>query len=167
MPQRPQTTVLKLLDVARDLRLGEALVPPEIVRTVHSARAALTDDGRIADEALGSLPWQVRDAHVAGPVALGHVPGVAWRFPQPVRAVMASPFAETAPATGPLTIVLTVNGADTDNVSIPKGATQPLTYPQMSVPIPAGAIVRWRIQSTGGAANVTLSLFYVPDSGGA
>lgn len=52
MGQSPATTLMNLLQVGRDLGLARALLPPEVVRTVHAARGALTDDSRITDAAL-------------------------------------------------------------------------------------------------------------------
>jgi len=163
MKQSPGTTLIRLLDVGRDLHLGESLVPPETVRTVHAARIALTDDGRATEEALRSLVGQQRIAfHLAGAVEAGTSLGGIYDFPQGARIHRISAHARVAPTSGPFTGRILVDGVVADVGSIQPGTTSIATG--ASITVPPGGVVTLNVTSDGGAEDVTVSVFFTNGS---
>ena len=131
----------------------------------RAMRQAFRTDGKLRPDALtAALPWMRLDALVPGAPALGPLPVVAWRFPQPCTIHRLDALCTTVP-TGTFGVWLTVNGADAENVAISAGQSSGTSG--AAIAVPAGGIVRWRVSSIGGAADLTLTIHYTITQGGA
>lgn len=156
MGQRPQTTILNLLDFARSIDLGSALLPPEAVRSIRASNQALMEDGRLAPGAMTELAWREREWFFAGPLTTGIRIGSEKDVPQGgvIRLIRAR--AKTAPSTGPCTIILHADDV-TENVSIAKGAMTANSPAQITVA--PGGLLWLDIIADGGAEDVTVTAF--------
>src|SRR5699024_11970560 len=118
--QRPQTTILNLLDFARDIGLGEALLSPQMVRAMTASNRALYDDGRLTPEATKNLDWREREWYFPAAVPTGS--GVGARKPVPqggVLRLITIP-ANVPPSSRTSTFRVHAGGAS-ETISVPQG----------------------------------------------
>lgn len=159
MSQDPHTTILNILQFARDLGLDDALYGDELVRAVRTTERALTDDGRLTSLGRSSLPEQ--SFHVIVPPSTS--PGVLDpRFPIPSASQIVRIVAiATGNASATFSFDLRVNGvrASGGSGSIRVGTSQ--GGGTTSVNVPAGSVISVETKSSIAQA-VTVTVFYRP-----
>ena len=138
--------------------------PPGKLRHVRATLRAVDESGDVAAEALRqALPWQARDYHIAGTVTTGANVTEQLRVRQASRIVYLDAIAKTAPTGGPL-IVVVEGGATNENVSIAEGSTTGTS--STSIDVAAGALLTLNVTAANSAADVTVTVWLVPDTEG-
>lgn len=139
--------------------VAEALLPDDVLAQERAVNGAIGRDATVrADALLPSLPWQRVDFQLTGAVSVGASVGGIFDMPQggTIERVVAR--ARLAPSTGPFTAHLAVNGTVREALSIRSGAHKVATG--ASIAMPPGSELTLNVTSDGGAANVTVSVFY-------
>lgn len=133
--------------------------PPTELQHVRATRHAVDDDGGVAPEALRqALPWQPRDFSVSGAVSTGVDVAQQYRVRQPMKIVYLDAAVKTAPSGGAL--VMSVAG---ENISIAAGQTTGTSPANRA--IPAGTLLALTVSNASGAADLTVTVWLVPDAG--
>lgn len=155
MGQSPATTLMNLLQVGRDLGIARALLPPEVVRTVHAARGALTDDSRITDEAMRErnvptrYPFQIAGALSAGQTSASD------RVERAGTLIRLAARVDTAPSGGSCVAELrNANGDTLATVTIPAG--QLTGESATGVALTAGTWLHVVVTQPSGAAGLSV-----------
>lgn len=152
----------RLVDILRPAVTG--IRPAAEMAQVRSLQAAVDGSGHIKPSALTTaLPWLARDFHIAGTVATGANVTEQLRVRQASRIVYLDAIAKTAPSTGPL-IVVVEGGATDENVSIAAGQTSGTSA--TSITVAAGSLLTLNVTAANGAADVTVTVWLVPDTEG-
>src|SRR5699024_174627 len=155
--QRPQTTILNLLDFARDIGLGEALLSPQMVRAMTASNRALYDDGRLTPDALKNLDWREREWYFPNAVPTGS--GVGARKPVPQGGVLRliTISANVPPSSGTCTFRVHAGGAS-ETISLPQGASSTASS-NVNIAVVPGGVLTIDGLSDGGASGVTVTAF--------
>lgn len=154
--QRPQTTILNLIDFARDIGLVESLLSPEITRAVHASNRALYDDGRLTPDAVRTLDWREREWYFDGAISVGANVGPAKIVPQGGIVRLLTFAAKTPPSSTPATFVFRVGG-QAETISLQPGTASVAV--SVAVPVAPGDVMTLSCTSTGGAKGVTITAF--------
>lgn len=135
--------------------------PAELSR-IRALAEILTPGGQLDRRALNEvLPWQARDFWIAGAVPTGSNIAQEFVIRQPSRLVYLDARARTAPAGSALTMTVTAPGLS-ENVSITAGQKIGTAAPE-NARLVAGAVLVLNASSAGGAQNVTVTAWLVPD----
>lgn len=152
----------RLVDIFKQTVTG--LRPPAEMQHVRALQSAVDASGHIKPQALTTvLPWQPRDYHIAGTVTTGANVTEQLRVRQASRIVYLDAIAKTAPTGGPLIIVVE-GGARNENVSIAEGSTTGTS--STSIDVAAGALLTLNVTAANAAADVTVTVWLVPDTEG-
>lgn len=140
--------------------LAEALYPDDVLRQERAVSGALNADGTVRTDAItAALPWQRLVYQIDGVAVVGPSRGGIYDLPHGgvIRSVRAH--ARTAPSSGPFTFLLVVNGTATSyTASIQPGGTSETSGAHIAVP--AGQTVTVNVLESGGAEDITISVFY-------
>lgn len=162
MSQDPMTTVLNLVQRARDLGIGEELYPEEIVRAARTTQRALSDDGRLTNFGMEGLPWHRADISIPGTaVAMSAATRVV--FPQGAHIRHIAIYARTAP-TGTYAIQV-VSGTNSASASIQAGSNIGIAS-GVNLAVPPGAWAIINVTNAGGAEDVMVILHYALSASG-
>ena len=119
---------------------------------------AIAPDGRVEFRALqASLPWYRADITIAG-TAVNGVEVARVSFPQGASIRHISISARTAP-TGAYSLRLRA-GANTQTFSLQPGTATGMT--SLNLDVPASSWLMIDVTGSGGAANVDISIHYIP-----
>ena len=150
----------RLRDAAREM--ARAVRTSDERQKDAAVFSAFDASGRLKQNALTTvLPWQARDFHIAGAVTTGANVTEQLRIRQASRIVYLDAIAKTAPAGGPL-IVIVEGGATNENVSIAAGQTSGTSATNIAVS--AGALLTLNVTAANGAADVTITVWLTPDT---
>lgn len=140
--------------------LAETLETKEKIAQDRANASAIRQDGRVEVSSLSdALLVQRVDFHIAGSAVNGT--NVAQQFEVfqagKLRKIVAH--AKTAPSSAEFTAILTSGATVIENVSISNGQVRGSSNGHLQE-IPGGGPLRINVTSAGGAANVTISVFY-------
>lgn len=157
MSQDPTTTILNIVQQARDMDLGEALYSPEMVRAAKTTARSFSDDGHLTRLGAEGLPpqrldWIVAPGAPAGvQVARYHVPSASG-----IRNIS---MIATGNVSGTFSVDVLVNAVRVTGGSIRVGTSQ--AKGALNVSVPAGSVVSIETKNSI-AQGVTVSVFYRP-----
>lgn len=147
---------------------AEAALPTGELRRRRAIDIAVNEDGGVNEQAIyQALPWHARDFHIAGILAASTNAAQEIRVRQPSQLAYVDASAKTAPAGGSLVMELSVaGGSAVQTIAITSGETAGASATSTYIPLPAGSLLRLSVISASGAADVTVTAWLVPDSGG-
>lgn len=136
--------------------------PPGELALIRALTEILTPGGGLDRRALNEvLPWTGRDFWVAGTVPTGSNIAQELVVRQPARLIYLDARAKTGPAGSALTMTVTASGVS-ENVSITAGSRSGTAAPR-DARLAAGSVLVLNASSAGGAANLTVTAWLVPD----
>lgn len=157
MSQDPTTTILNIVQHARDMNLGEALYSPEMVRAAKTTARSFSDDGHLTRLGAEGLPpqrldWIVQPNTSAGvQVARYQIPGTS--------ALRNIAMIATGNVSATFQADVLVNGVRAASGAIRVGTSQ--AKGALNVPVPAGSVVSIETKASI-PQGVTVSVFYRP-----
>lgn len=157
MNQDPMTTILNLVQRARDIGLGEELYSPEVVRAARTTERALSDDGTLTRLGGYGLPPQRLD-WIIPPGEPAGAQIARYAIPSTSRGTRVSIVA-TGNLSATFTFDLLVNGIRRASGSCRAGTPQ--SHGSIGVEIPPGSVLSIETKSTV-SQGVTVSIFYRP-----
>ncbi len=148
---------------------AKAALTDDELRRRRAVRIAVNDDGGINEAAVyQALPWQARDFHIAGALVEGANAAQQIRVRQPSLLMYADASAKTAPAGGSLVMELVIaGGGAVQTITIVSGETSGTAPSHTLIAIPGNSLLRLNVLSARGAADVSVTVWLVPDAGGA
>jgi len=167
-PQQPGTTLIRLVQEAKRLRLDEAIKPADVRHAATTARIALDGNGNAVPTAVQPIiPLQSIGWFISGWVVVSSNAREELTLPQAATAVRLVAYCKIAPASGPMTAELFSNGTYVESVSISVGET--VGQSQLSGPratLPALARLHLAVTSHGNASDASINLLFQPLLGG-
>lgn len=138
--------------------LAKALRPDETLDAEQAARAAISKDGTVYPEAVAAaLGWHRVDWYFAT-LSVGSRRDAEFVLPQGATVRRVEARAKTVPTSSELIADIVTSAGAVSRVSIPRGQARAAN--NESIAIPAGAVLTLNVVSSGGAAGVTISVFY-------
>lgn len=159
--QSPGSTLIHLLDVGRQMKVRQALMPDAVREAVSAAQVALTNDGRLAPEAFRDRPWQKETTwDVPGALAAGQL-NRRQRLAQPGAVVRLDAYVATPPSGVPCVIALTRQTSGSGETPFAWVTIEPGDSYGGSIvpdgPVSAGMWLGIDIDATGSAAGLSVT----------
>lgn len=144
-------------------RLAESLLPDEDIRQQKANAVVISHDGGVHSRPLiQSLPWYRADVSIPGAVSAG---SAVLRIPFPQGATVRHVSVSTG--TAPLSTFnfRLVAGPESQSFGMQGGVSTMMRG--VSIDVDAGSWLVIDVTSSGGAADVEITIHYTPNTGGA